>query len=586
MKNLRVVIYISGTIILAILLGIFLNGKINSKLDQLANQNPEQNQSTQTSTTNPTTADQTAATPNDNQATTTPNANPTDTAVTQVTTINLSADQSYFTNVVGTIKSQNTVAVFPTLSAAIKKVNFVEGDYVKTGDIIAELTGSNLTEHATQKQLKIAQTTYDNSKAALENLIKTNNESLKTAQLMVQSALSQASAIPYDLEVMTQSQEGIQNSLDILQNSLDQTQQKNARDLEKTRSDIDDLVATLNNAQEDRAHTISQINDLQSQIDNLPPDQTAALTQQMTALKTALTAQDKAINDLYTAVDKARYGYSTQVNAAQLAENQIQAQLATANTQLTTSQLTEKSTETKLGYTGDSSDALRIAEQTFNATQTQLQAAIEAAQNSLKLSKINLDLAKDQVAGLQVKAPFSGLITSLNLSPGQTVSPQASIAEIVNPQEFQLEISVDPGLADQISLSSPAQIELAGKWLEVPIKSIAPKIDEKTKQVKVVLQMPNIFFRNNQVINAKLPLSPNSSASSLVLPLDAVTIATESQFVYINDQGKAKRVEVKTGQIHGDYIEILDGLKPQDQVILAGSKSLIDGQAIQVIEVK
>jgi RND family efflux transporter MFP subunit len=593
-------------------LGVFLNQLINSKLDQVSSQQQSQtaNQekpileaqatpSDNTSAASGTAAGQTSATATPGTAAAGQSSATNNTsAPVEVTTIKLSEGQTSFVNAIGTVKSQNTVALFPQASASVKKVNFQEGDYVKTGDILVELTGSNLTDHPTQKQLKIAQTTYDNAKASLDNLVKTNNESLKTAELQVQSALSQASAIPYDLGVIEQNQNGLEDSLNILQNSLNQTRQKNARDLQKARNDIDDLIQNLNQAQDGRIQTISQINDLQNQLNNLPvqvssggqtgtptgTDQRTALQTQLSKLQDALKTQDKAVEDLYTALDKARYGYSTTVNAAQLSENQLQGQIASSSSQIKTLDLNLESTKTKLGYTGDSSDALKIAEQTFSATRAQLQSAIDNAKNQLKLAELNLELAKDQASALQVKAPFNGVITSLNLSAGQAVNPQTSIAELINPQEFQLELNVDPSLADQISSNTPAQIQLGNKWLEVPVKSVAPKVDDKTKLVKVVLKMPNIFFRANQSVSAKLPLSPNATApaGTMVLPLDAVTIATESQFVYVNDNGHAKRLEIKTGAIHGDQIEVLSGLNASDEVILEGAKNLTDGQAISV----
>ncbi|MCC6643912.1 hypothetical protein IT411_04140, partial [Candidatus Peregrinibacteria bacterium] len=124
------------------------------------------------------------------------------------------------------------------------------------------------------------------------------------------------------------------------------------------------------------------------------------------------------------------------------------------------------------------------------------------------------------------------------------------------------------------------------------IKSISPKVDEKTRLVTVKLQLPNILFKVNQNIKAKLPLTTHTLISSndgsqtasdvFYIPLDAVTIGSESQFVYINDHGKAKKVEVKLGEISGDQVAILSGLNFSDQVIVEGSKTLTDGQEISV----
>ena len=622
MKTIRAIIYLLAFLTASILLALFLGNFINRKLDQYqTNQattasvisstiaTPKSADPTAPSTNSPTT-DTTAqtvvpvtiTTPIESTSTTTQpavSATPASSSSTSttVTTIKLASGQSSFSDFVGTIKSKNTISVFPGTSATIQKVNFQEGDYVKKGDTLVELTGSNLTEHPTQKQLKIAQTTYDNAKTALDNLVATNTESLKTAQLQVQSALSQASAIPYDLKSIEQNQSGLQDGLNLIQNSLFQTRDKNNRDRQNAQQDLTNLVQSLNQAQDDRASLINQINNLQYQINNQPrpeinstqvsppvPVVDTSLQTQLAKLQATLATKEKAISDLYTSIDKARLAYSNSINSTAIGENTILGQIQQSGNQLKVLDLTLQSTKTKLGYTGDTSDALKLAEQSYNATRTQLQSAVDNAQNQLKIAKLNLELTQDLASALLVKAPVAGVITSLNLSPGQTVNPQTSVVELIDPQTFQLEINVDPSLADQISEKTLAQILLGGKWLEVPIKSISPKVDDKTKQVKVVLQMPNIFFRINQIIKAKLPISSQSNGQlgSVVIPLDAVTIATENSFVYVNDHGKAKRVIVKTGQINGDQIEILEGLNSQDEVILNGAKNLTDGQAISL----
>lgn len=564
MKNIRAIIYLVLFIVGVILLIFFLNNFINPGLDQ-----------SKTTSVPATTAAPTSAT--DQQA-----ASSTGTPV--VSTVRLVNSSTSYYDVIGTVKSQNTVSLFPQTSGSIKKVNFQEGAYVNAGDIVVELTGNNFTEHPSETQFKIAQTNLNNAKNTLANVEKSNAESIKTANLQLQSAVNQANALTYDLAVIQQNQIGLQDGVQILQNSLSNTSEKSNRDISNTQSDLQDMINNLNIAQNDRAQTIQQINDLQNQ-SNTPADQQS----QLTKLQATLDAQTKAINNLYDAIDKARTGLSTIENTSQLGINQILSQIQNAQNQSKVLDLNLNSTKTKLGYTGDSSDSLKLAQQAYNSTQVQLNTALENAQNQVKLAQLNYDLAQNSTAGLTIKAPLSGLISSLNLSVGQQVNPQTSIGEVLDTKAYQLEINIDPDIADRLNLSQSAEVELAGRTIEVPIKSVAPVVNGTTRLVKVLLTLPPITFKTNQTLNAKLPLSmsqiktgESGNVSTTFLPLDAVIIGTESQFVYVNDNGKAKKVEVKLGQISGDQVEILSGLSSKDQVILQGAKDLSDGQTIAV----
>jgi len=564
MKNLRAIIYLLLFLGGAGLLIYFLSGFLNSTLD---------NRSAQTPST------QTAATTDKNTSTNPEQALVNASPAAIVTTIKLGESKSSYFQATGTVKSQSSINLFPVTSAAVKKVNFQEGDYVRAGDVLVELSGTNLSEHPTETQRKLAEQTLKNAQESLASLQKTNNESLKMASLQLQSALNQASAIAYDLAIIDQNKSALQDSLKILQDSLDNTRQKNNRDQTKGRRDIDNLIFTLNSAQDERARTQSQIEGLNSQ--SLPPADSAT-AEKLAKLQAALSAQDKGIEELYKAIDLAQYGLNTGENGANLGENQVLAQISQSQNQAQVLDLNLQSATTKLGYSNGSSDALLLAKQGYQSTKTQLDSALTNAANQVKLAELNTALARNQSESLKIKAPFSGIITMLDLYIGQTVNPQVPVAEVIDPQTFELELGVDSLTADRINPGALAQITLAGRQIDVPIRSIGLKVDEKTKLVKVTLALPNIFFKINQTLSAKLPLSTGISTGSRFLPLDAVTIGTESQFVYINDNGHAKKVPVQTGNIAGDQIEILSGLDPNAEVIVTGAKNLTDGQAISI----
>lgn len=576
MNKFRAVIYLLLFVGGITLLVYFISNFITTKLDQ----QPQTEATNAAILADP--LDQTG------QLSTATNENPE--LPIEVTTTKLASINNIYFDAVGSVKSQVTLSLFPQTSGSIKTVNFQEGDYVNAGDTILELTGNNLAEHPSETQLKVARQTLANAQDSYKALQKTSNESLKTASLQLQSAVSQASAIAYDLGVIEQNKAGLEDTLNILQNSLFNTQQKNQRDDAYGKNNIDHLIYDLNQAQSDRGQIQLQLDNLNSQGETLNsdstvnPEQIAAFKAEQAKLQANLSAQNKAIDALYDGINKSKYSLNTAENGAALSINQIESQIASSQNQARVLDLNLASAKTKLGYTGDSSDALQLAQQGYQSTRVQLQTALDNAANQIKLAQLNVDLAKNSAGALQIKAPFSGILTSLDLVPGQSVSPQAMVAEIIDPRAFELELGIDASTADRITTAAPAEIILGGHQIDVPIKSISPKVDEKTKLVKVTLGLPNIFFKINQSLSAKLPLaSGNIGGGHIYLPLDAVTIGSESQFVYVNDHGKAKQVVVQTGAIAGDQIAILSGLDHQAEVILSGAKSLTAGQSITVL---
>jgi RND family efflux transporter MFP subunit len=580
MKKLRAIIYLLLFLIGAGILIMFASNYINqliSSTEPVNNQSASSNdQKSPDNTLNTTEQPEISPSGNFNEQEKSETNQPVVENSKTVSVTKIADLKNSYTSAIGTVKSARSASIFPATSGTVQAVNFQEGDYVEAKQPIITLTGNNFTEHPAETTLKLARTTYQNAETALANLKLTNSATLKAAGLQLQSAVNNANAIAYDLAIIEQNIAGQKAGLNIIDQSSEITSGKNDRDAAKVRQDIDDLIFTLNKAQDDRNRTRDQLETLQS------ADQSTQDSEQIVKLQTALDAQEKGIEELYSAIDKAKFGYTTALDGADLGENQLQSQMIQLQNQIKVLDLNLQSAKTKLGYTGETSDPLELAKQNYASTKLQLEIAGQNAENQLKLAKLSLEQAESQAAALSLKAPFSGIIASLTLAEGEIASPQAAAFEIIDPSGFELEVGVDAATADRLDLTAPALVKLAGRELEVPIRSISPKLDEKTKLIKVTLELPNIIFKANQNLEVKLPLASGQISGSTYLPLDAVTIGTESQFVFVNDNGKAKRLEVKLGQITGDLVEITSGLSDQDEVILEGAKTLTEGDLIIV----
>jgi RND family efflux transporter MFP subunit len=295
-----------------------------------------------------------------------------------------------------------------------------------------------------------------------------------------------------------------------------------------------------------------------------------------------IAAMDKSLDDLYQKLDDAKNGYKALLDGMTLGENQLLAQIQQAKTQGNVLYLTEQSTQNKLGLTDGSSDPQKIAEEGVAAVKIKNDAAILQTQAQLNLAKSNLELAGLQADSLIVRSPIDGTVGDILAHEGDLVGQQVMLAQIYGQRDFDLDVGVDSESADLITDNSKAEIMIGGRYIPVPIRNISPVADSLSKLVTVTLGLPKINFRINQSLRVRISINDNSGASisSVYVPLDAVIIATEEQYVYVLDGGKAVKKTVKTGEVSGDQIQILEGLSSSDKVIVDGAKSLIDGQEV------
>jgi multidrug efflux pump subunit AcrA (membrane-fusion protein) len=74
--------------------------------------------------------------------------------------------------------------------------------------------------------------------------------------------------------------------------------------------------------------------------------------------------------------------------------------------------------------------------------------------------------------------------------------------------------------------------------------------------------------------------------NALLIPADALITEKTKTSVFTLDQNKARKVPVKVGFNDGTSVEILDGIKPDQPLILAGKLSLNDGQPVKPVPTK
>ena len=100
-------------------------------------------------------------------------------------------------------------------------------------------------------------------------------------------------------------------------------------------------------------------------------------------------------------------------------------------------------------------------------------------------------------------------------------------------------------------------------------------LDPSTRSFLVEVDLPN---PDQSCVPARLLRSPLASRNShaLVLPPQAINSGSKGQSLFIVEQGKAKAVPIHTGIRDGQWIEITDGLRGDEDVVVVGKRQLLD----------
>jgi len=205
-------------------------------------------------------------------------------------------------------------------------------------------------------------------------------------------------------------------------------------------------------------------------------------------------------------------------------------------------------------------------------------------------AQANMQGAQKQVAGLRQQAdmyrivsPISGTVDQMDLKLGQAASPGATGIRIVNADNLKVKADVPESYATRVNQGQVVLVEFpdANDSLKTKVTFAAKVIDPASRSFAIEVQLPtNKNLRPN--MTAILKIADYTKAASVVIPFNAIQKSEQGDYVFINDNGTAKRVLIKEGATYNNQTEILSGLKAGDQLITAGASDVEDGSKIKV----
>jgi membrane fusion protein (multidrug efflux system) len=203
---------------------------------------------------------------------------------------------------------------------------------------------------------------------------------------------------------------------------------------------------------------------------------------------------------------------------------------------------------------------------------------------STELSSINadIDLLKEQIRKTEIRAPFNGVIGLRNISEGSYVTPTTRIAALQNINQIKVEFSVPEKYANTIQKGSIVLFTTEGKkQLQAKIYAIEPKIDEVTRNIimRAICANPKQEILPGSFAKVSIVASTNTNA--YLLPTQAIVPILKGQKVYVAQGDSVIERKVKTGVRKDDVIEVTEGLKAGDEVVVEGVMYLRNGAKIR-----
>lgn len=211
----------------------------------------------------------------------------------------------------------------------------------------------------------------------------------------------------------------------------------------------------------------------------------------------------------------------------------------------------------------------------------------ETSLSSLNAMKAQAGVIKAQIARTEIRAPFSGTIGLRSVSPGGYLSPSTPIATLVNIDPAKVTFSVPERYLELIGKGTKISftVESSREKFNATVYAVEPALDANSRTLTVRALAPNPKDLLTAGAFAKINLTLDQIPKTIMVPTECVIPDLKSSKVYVYKKGIAVARNVKTDLRTDTKIQIIDGLKAGDSVVVSGLIQIRPKSPLKILKV-
>lgn len=196
------------------------------------------------------------------------------------------------------------------------------------------------------------------------------------------------------------------------------------------------------------------------------------------------------------------------------------------------------------------------------------------------------DLAKLTLQESEITSPISGMVSARFIKVGNQIQPGVQAFRVTQMDTLHAQIYVPERDIHKLAARQTATLSVdawPGKTFRGAILRVNPVVDASTGTVKVTVAMAQGQGELKPGMFGRVEILYDRRESAILVPKDAVITEDAAQSVFVVADNKAHRRPIKVGYSNGESYEVLDGLKPGDQVVTTGQANLKDDAKVLVV---
>jgi membrane fusion protein (multidrug efflux system) len=215
------------------------------------------------------------------------------------------------------------------------------------------------------------------------------------------------------------------------------------------------------------------------------------------------------------------------------------------------------------------------------------QADYDAALNLVNSTKADIEYSEALIDKTIVRAPFDGVIGLRQVSPGAYVSPTTVLATLQQTSQLKIDFTLPEEYNNIIKIGNTVDVEIdAARQIHRQAKIIAtePQINQTTRNIVVRAILEE--GKGNPGAFVKVFVDAGNNNKAIMVPTNCIIPNDINKQLILVKNGKANFVNVQTGIRDSANVEITDGVKGGDTVVVTGVLFARDKNPVKIRSVK
>jgi HlyD family secretion protein len=206
---------------------------------------------------------------------------------------------------------------------------------------------------------------------------------------------------------------------------------------------------------------------------------------------------------------------------------------------------------------------------------------IREAQIAVAIEESSLNELARKLQQASITASRDGVVTWVNKNIGSTIAAGEALARIADLGSFKIKASISDTYLDQVKIGMPVLIKIIDSTIQGSVSNINPSVQNSVVSFDVSIdQKTNVQLRPNMKVEVYLITATQNNVMRVKNGAAFKGGATQDIFVLTN--GKAVRKTVNIGLSNFDYVQLKDGVRPGDVVIISDMKSFENLKEIDI----